>query len=231
MSITDPLRWDALHHGYLLVGEHEIVIADLLQFFEKVREFDIRRNPDFSIERYDTFSIDDARKLGGAAVRRALSNRRIFIVAFHRATEEAQNALLKVLEEPVPDTHFFLIVPKQDSVIGTVRSRLVVIEGEKDIHSSENTTARAFLEASGPSRLSIIADFLDDEDGNARARAIVFVREVEQLLFAVHRAQPKRVSADVFHTIEKMLSYLSDPSGSVKLILEHLSLAIPRLSL
>jgi len=45
----------------------------------------------------------------------------------HTFTKEAGNAILKTLEEPSSDTHFFLITDRHEQILSTIRSRCINI--------------------------------------------------------------------------------------------------------
>lgn len=51
------------------------------------------------------------------------SARAILIDDAHTMTEQAQNALLKSLEEPPPTSHVFLVTPSPQTLLTTIRSR------------------------------------------------------------------------------------------------------------
>lgn len=71
------------------------------------------------------------RKLG--STRPAMGSRQIFIIANaellvpQEASEEAANALLKVLEEPPPATTFILTATEPEALLPTIRSRLLPV--------------------------------------------------------------------------------------------------------
>jgi DNA polymerase-3 subunit delta' len=69
--------------------------------------------------------IDAVRELGLRLLRRPYEGRAsvAIIVDAHRMNEKAQNALLKVLEEPAPTTVLILIVPGARAVLPTIGSR------------------------------------------------------------------------------------------------------------
>lgn len=52
-------------------------------------------------------------------------------------TSEAQNALLKLLEEPPSDTYLFLISPTKESFLPTILSRCFIVEIEYEAGESE----------------------------------------------------------------------------------------------
>ena len=95
-----------LHHAYLLEGIAESILKELHEFLEEGLSFHIKGNPDFWHGAFDTFGIDDGRALKEMQSRRPVGERKIFIVQANFFTREAQNALLKVFEEPTPNTHF-----------------------------------------------------------------------------------------------------------------------------
>ena len=68
-----------------------------------------------------------------AQMRPAMARRKVFIVAEadrlvpQASSQEAANAMLKVLEEPPPDTYFILTTAELPAVLPTIRSRLVQV--------------------------------------------------------------------------------------------------------
>ncbi len=75
----------------------------------------------------ERLSIHESRKAIALAQQRPVSSAYISIVLhFAHATLEAQNALLKLLEEPPATTRIFIIVPGPERLIATIHSRVVV---------------------------------------------------------------------------------------------------------
>jgi DNA polymerase III subunit delta' len=58
-------------------------------------------------------------------------DRKIFIIKAFSITHEAQNSLLKTLEDPVPGTGFILLIPCADRLLPTLRSRFFVIKRQR----------------------------------------------------------------------------------------------------
>lgn len=77
----------------------------------------------------DKILIDQVRRLQQHAMLRAVRGRyKVFIIeAIDTATEEAQNALLKVLEEPPGDGVFILIAHRETPLLPTIVSRCVSV--------------------------------------------------------------------------------------------------------
>ena len=65
-------------------------------------------NPDIVVLRYGLLSVEDARRVSElAAGAPFVGEHKVVIIAASRAYHEAQNALLKLFEEPPPGTYLF----------------------------------------------------------------------------------------------------------------------------
>ena len=80
----------------------------------------------------DELKIDEARKIIDEAYIAEVENK-IIVISAVKFRDEAQNALLKILEEPPRNTIFFLVAPSITLLLPTIRSRLMVqnLLGEK----------------------------------------------------------------------------------------------------
>src|SRR5258708_790278 len=81
-------------------------------------------NPDLFARVYSHFTIEDARSLRDRATRGAIAgDRRVFVIAAPVIAADAQNTLLKTIEEPAGNALFIFIVPSPEILLPTVRSR------------------------------------------------------------------------------------------------------------
>ncbi len=209
-----------IHHAYVIEGQKDRVIPQLQQFAEATLGLTTLGNPDFVLLDLETFTIDDSRNLYDRQLRKALGERKVFIISLRFMAVEAQNALLKVLEEPTAGTHFFFIVPRADMFLPTIRSRVLTIAtGEIDTESSVKE-AKAFLKASPAERLAQIKVMIEDKE-TSKGRAIDLLRAIEQIL-AENPEKNKEALAQVLQA-EK---YIQDRSSSIKLLLEHVALVV-----
>lgn len=214
------------HHAYAVAGESGEVIPQILSALKKAAHFEPRGNPDFRSESFGVFGIDEARTLKEAAERKGVSGgKKIFIVSTRGITKEAQNALLKIFEEPPESTHFFLIVPALETLLPTLRSRLFVLRAAERV---EETSSRAavFLNAAIPARLKTVQTLLKSaEDDEGKKDLISFLDELEQSLARHDRAAVVEALEEVLHAKR----YSRDRAPSFKLLLEHLALVLPQL--
>ncbi len=237
-----------LHHAYLLEGEKEGLIRDLLNFLKKELDFSVEGNPDFWLGDFDNFGIENSGEIKDFQSRKAIrGDKKILIIKTNFITREAQNALLKIFEEPTEQTHLFLIMPSAEALLPTLKSRLTleVLPPNKlgSIASQfSKISAEKFLEAGIAKHFELIKVFLPKKKGDKadKAGAILFLNDLEQSLYKKFQAgkmaekgatappspQINPRTSFAFEEIIKCRSYLNDRSPSVKMILEHLSQVI-----
>ncbi|MCX6719263.1 MAG: hypothetical protein NTZ38_02720, partial [Candidatus Taylorbacteria bacterium] len=117
------------HHAYCLIGTDSLRL-ELIPILEKRFKTSSRANVDFFEKKYEVFTIDDAREVKSSheMMPTHSSGKKFFILSMDDITVEAQNALLKLLEEPSAYAHFFLIVPSVHLLLPTIKSRLETID-------------------------------------------------------------------------------------------------------
>lgn len=215
------------HHAYGIAGEAGEVVPKLLSTLKKTAQLSAQGNPDFRLESFEVMGIDEARTLKEAAKRKSVTGgKKIFIVSARGITKEAQNALLKIFEEPPADTHFFLVVPSIDILLPTLRSRLLVISAPKGNGKETSSQAEIFLRALVPARLRTIQGLLKGADEKTGKRAlVVFLDGLERYLALKDRSSV----AEALEAVLTAKKYSRDRAPSFKLLLEHLALVLPKL--
>lgn len=118
----------------IIITSHNITERDeyALQFCKdkKISGFDITKidiNPD---EKKNSIGIEDIRVIQKSLLLRPIQGdkKAIIISNAHTLTIEAQNALLKILEEPPVHTTILLTLPQKDLLLSTICSRCQIIE-------------------------------------------------------------------------------------------------------
>jgi hypothetical protein len=153
---------------------------------------------------------------------------RIALISFHTAGIPAQNALLKLLEEPQAGVRFILITSNRSALIETVISRVDIqdISSLNQEEAPEQSPAKIFLKTPYTERMKLpyITELLsrvDEEDRKDREAVRMFILSLIPLL-----TETQRESRYILETLE-IASYASDPSSSGKTLLEYLSLLLP----
>lgn len=110
----------------------------------------------------------------------------VVIQAYENITTEAQNALLKILEEPPANTMIVVSVPKKELLLPTIISRCKIItlkEVETSLITEDilelNSTLNILLNGKIGDRLKIAQDIAKDKDETVLwlEKISVFVRE------------------------------------------------------
>lgn len=208
---------NSLHHAYCLVGDCKKIIPELL----KEMNISTSNNPDFLYSEYDVLDIEDSRKLNELHKNRPVGERKIFVVNTNFITEKAQNSLLKMFEEPKGDTHFFLVVPSEENIIATLKSRMEIIRHKSQAKSLLD--AKSFLKMSIGKRLEAVKEFLeeikDEKNDNHPSKA-----EIVKFINALEMELKKAGSVEKMEKMEKIRQYANMQSPSLKMLLEFVAI-------
>lgn len=209
--------------AYLIEGSAatlERLIETLVQ-----AQFIDRASPDLFMRTYRSFGIDDARDLRDRAQRKAVSREgRVFAFFAPGMTTDAQNALLKVLEEPPAGAVFFIVVPSPHTMLPTLRSRTQTLHIEKQL----GTDADAFLAATPPQRLEMLKAIYehDDDEGRDMGKVLSFLEGLEAR-FA--KEKPTSARQEGLLAVYRARKYASDKGSLLKPLLEQIALLTPRI--
>lgn len=224
------IRPGALHHAYCLagfgVGAGTDELTSFFAFLEDHLDIPTHGNPDFWHGQFESLGIDEARQIKEMQQRSAaqFGAKKVFVISANTITHEAQNALLKVFEEPTPDTHFFLLVPSAEVLLPTLRSRVVIIPAGTKGSVEDNgvvTLATQFLAISKGQRMTLLKPLMEEKDKRA---ALAFVDQL--LKIRSKSSQDTQTYQKDLEALLAMRDYLNDRSASVKMILEYLVLIV-----
>lgn len=197
-----------LHHAYLVLGGSDEGERAALSFL-KEWGIGVAGNPDIHFFRTPLFGIDDARRVRSLSARKSFGTKKIFILLPERISDEAQNALLKTLEDPAPDTHYFLSVRHEDILLPTVRSRMMILRSAGEA----SHTPAEFLALRPAERLNFVRKFIEDE------------RPVGEFLDGLLGAlREKGSSREILERMWNVRKYAEDTSGGRRIIMEHVAL-------
>ena len=169
MNLARYLNKNNLHHAYLIEGERDAIIPEIFSFCKNLN-IKTSGNPDFCYITVDNFKIDEAFDLRAMSTDKSFSlGKKVFVICVNSFSLDAQNVLLKMFEEPIENTHFFLVVPDTNSLLKTLASRFYLIKNEKmDFRREE---AEKFIRMSLQKRIDFIKELLiepeeEDAEGN-----------------------------------------------------------------
>ena len=225
-------------------------MGEIIEFFKSLG-INTVGNSDFIHISLDSFKIEDARNLKSYGNQKSFSSaKKIFIISANNFLLEAQNSLLKMFEEPIENTHFFLIVPDINALLKTFVSRFYLISPKSDL-GKEIREAEKFIALPLKNRIDFIKELLIepeeiDEEGNeivvldsTRSKALKFLNALELLLHQEFLKNYERgrfqsetggirnnFSETLFHFF-KVREFLRMPGSSTKSLMESVALVIP----
>ncbi len=202
---------DKLHHANVILNERDpkdFVSKSLLENLG----FEINGSPDFLFVQKESFGIDDAREFERWAIKKPLSgNFKASLVSALSITFEAQNALLKILEEPKEGTYIFISLDGAGGLLPTFLSRVRIFNnGQK----ADNHIASKFLSPATAERLSMIQKI---SKGDKKGEMKNLIKDLEMAAYKEDVEKTK---------IKKILlakTYLSARGSSPKMLLDWLS--------
>ncbi|MBX2866932.1 hypothetical protein KTR10_03185 [Candidatus Kaiserbacteria bacterium] len=196
------------HHATLYIGSFDTICNQLPEEV-RVPGSDVRHIV------CDRLTIDDARNLITEASQRPVEKEtRSFVLSFFDATTEAQNALLKTLEEPAETSVFYVIVPRREVLMPTVQSRLMIIDTEMQEGSS--VYAQEFFKKSYKEKTSLIAEKAKEHDA----------KWIEDLLASTEQWASETRNESLLRAVLFVRKYIGAPGASRKMLLEYLMLAV-----
>ena len=200
VSAQDELRQSILHKS----REAGLLQADLLELSPH------------------TFGVEEAKTLKEWAHTRPLGTEKSAIVTCAKITIEAQNALLKVFEEPPRDTRIVLVLPSRAILLPTLLSRMVLRSVSDQASRSEvSLVQHEFLMMSLAERMELIAKLAKNKE-LTQAQSIV-----DSVLEKVYSQATSQERTTVLKDLLRIRSYLNDRSPSLKLLLEQVALVAP----
>lgn len=209
-----------IHHAYLIFGGR--VEGATREWQRLINQ--LSPEPEIELVQYEVLGIGEARQLRGRQNLAGQNNQaRAFIIQALTLTLEAQNALLKMLEEPRIGNYFFFLLPTKTGIIDTLISRCQVIDLGSSLEVEIRDLAKKIITNQPEERLALITGWLkkyEDEPMLLRERSRSLVRSLGENYR--YQASPAFLAE-----LLKVSNYLGDRASSPKLLLEHLVLSLP----
>jgi hypothetical protein len=236
------------HHPYFVTGETEEGIVRAQNYVHEVYGMKVVANPDVLVLRHGLLSVDDARRLlRHAELSPTVGERKVLIVSASRLFHEAQNALLKLFEEPPESVLLILIIPSEGMLLPTLRSRLLSLplllqSGEVGSTAQQNSVsillAQDFLVAESAAREKMLAKILDrtksDKEEEKQAARLAALQLFEGLTQCAYKKWREEKNEGARSELQKFLEdmnrfvpVLHERSAPLKLMFEHLQLVVP----
>lgn len=221
-----------LYHSYVVEGNPEEIVYLLRIYLEERGDIN-KKSPDVLLNLYDAFNIEDGHNIKDWHKNKGVDGKKkVCIIGAKFINREAEQSLLKIIEEPTDDTHFFIVVPDASLLAETILSRVHLIKNLKRDNNFEDKIAREFIKANPKERIEKVADiikeFKDNENsGGLRYYAISLVNGLERIIYEKWKKDlNNRDLKFILKELKNCRGFLSIPGAAVKMILEHIALVI-----
>lgn len=145
------------HHAVLVVGDKEKLVEYTQSFFDVDTEYERVA--------FSELRIQDVRDLIKNAYSKPFESKtKTILLEATGIALEAQQALLKLFEDPPPSTKFILSIPSPAGLLPTLLSRLHIAESNKSITVTTNSFFTIFQNSSFAGRLETIAHITKEKD-------------------------------------------------------------------
>ncbi len=250
------------HHAYIIEKVSDDGHGAILNFISQILEIekDPHSSPNFLHIKSNQLSVDDAGKLVAFNSQKSFGQNgggnKVALIEINGAGHQAQNALLKTLEEPFPNTYFFITISSVSLLLTTIKSRVETYSlvdflekfnlsgvGTKDGatalgqgHESEDGTisikiVKHFLGAGLAERMEIAKKMAEDagkEGEDDSSKLFQFLHDIEIILKSLEKTKLNRhLSKEELKTLITVREYFADGGASKKMLLEYLALKLP----
>lgn len=233
------------HHAYGIYGELAKTVPSATEFIEKTHGITASGNPDFEILKYDTFSIADARTFTARAVLvPIMGDTRVYIIAVKRMYNEAQNAILKLLEEPPSGSIIVIAIAYPTMLLQTVLSRLIPIPFDSELQTesakedkslaSIEEAVRTFLKSTQVERIAYVKEAFKKKTTKPhvlRDNNALFLDILEKSVYKKYKdtkdTSLKNTLWSALEDIETLRQYLYEKVTQARMLFEHLAIVIP----
>jgi hypothetical protein len=213
------LNRENLHHAHIVISDFDSIEDEILEVVENNLNVKTKANEFFYFQKYDKFLIGDARNVFDLHLKKTpKDDLQVFVIAFNFITREAQNAILKMLEEPKDRTVFFIVAPSKSLFLETIISRVSVYEFAT---SNIESTAKEFLNKKVGDRIKFITGFVKDirEEKKSKQDAIDLLSGLE---VEIEKTKNYKALKEIIETRQ----YMNLNGASVKILLENIALSV-----
>lgn len=200
------------HHAFLYLERSQEARQIIFEALET-------RGVVISFSRF-AWGIDDSRALREEAERTDTAGReRVFLIEAVSLTIEAQNALLKLFEEPPRGVSFHCFFPPGAALLPTLKSRLSVVGGESNSGGDEGVVFASWM------RLPI-AEQLAEVEERTKKKDQVWIEAIKQGALAHLAPRVATMPPAAAERLYFALTTIGTRGASNKMLLEEVALTM-----
>jgi DNA polymerase III delta prime subunit len=168
---------------------------------------------------FGAMSIDAVRSLIDSAYTKSLiNNSKLIVIRADSINIEAQQALLKVLEEPPISTRFLFLLKRGSVILPTLRSRFYLLSSHV-LEDKSNDVWQDFLLLSLSKQIEAIADKTKNKD-------LEWIGAIKSGLFSYLEDNKTQISIEKLNRLLSSASLISTRGASNKMLLEDMAIVL-----
>jgi DNA polymerase III delta prime subunit len=236
------------HHAYIIEKVSDDGVGPILNFISKVLEIEKepQSSPNFLYIKSNQLSVEEAEKIILFNSQKSFGENgggnKVALIEINGAGHQAQNALLKTLEEPYPNTYFLITISSASLLLPTIQSR-VEMHSVTDFFKKFNILSKVsdttvsskivsdFLGSSLAERMEMVKEMVEEAGKSGEddsSKLFQFLHDIEITLKGLEKSKLNRhLSKDELQTLINVREYFADGGASKKMLLEYLSLKLP----
>lgn len=225
------------HHAFVVSGSSTETTEQARTYAMQHLSITESNNSDILTLHFGLFSVDDARKIASLAYQSAAGEGKVIMFYAARIFHEAQNALLKIFEEPPQGVTLIIGVPSIGILLPTLRSRLMPLPASEStlVAQSSASTFLSLKEGEREKYVTKLVDRSKSDKEEVKQAARAEATELLQTLISYSHNQlvtekegMKREQTLLFlQDLASFMPLMFERSAPLKLIFEHLLLIIP----
>lgn len=211
------------HHAHIFIGPLA-TLKDIV--FDMLKKEGVLNDDTLLYTQKTTFlTVEDAHDIKQFISQKASTHRNTLAVIFvENFSQPAQNALLKIVEEPGGYSHIIFVTPHEHLLLQTIKSRSLLhyITSDEEISP---LPVSPFLRSKPAERLSMIDEYLKKnknlDSKEVKQEISIFLSSLEKK--AYHDALFRKNNA-LFEAIFFAKKYIMNTGSSTKQLLEYIAL-------
>jgi len=168
-----------------------------------------------------SISIKDLEDLSEKVNKRSSNLKLVLIINSEKLTSEAQNSLLKLLEEPAHNTLIVLHTTNSGKLLETIKSRCEIVYDVKEIEDEERNNIeflfKDFAQKEYLEKIKVVEKFLKDYNNKESYKKAVIV--------ILNELAKKRIYLDKVSKVEKAYKGI-DANVSPKLVFDYIAILL-----
>lgn len=207
------------HHAFLVIGDLTTtwpVIKEVIES-EFLSGKEISSCPDVWLSDNQNAGIDFSRDLKNFSNYKPLSlSEKILIARLNFITKEAQNSLLKTLEEPLGESKIFILASGKDIFLPTVLSRLYEIKLDGMISEKGSSFAKKFVASTPAGRFKMLEKEFSGQRHEDKELVLRLLAEVENIFTGMKPADKEKAIKSGWDRLPDVRQMLFTDHGSPK---------------